>query len=239
MCYVKVKIDYDLNILSDYINKLRSEIIGFNNWEVSVHLSDLCEYVYFKFNKEVEWLEIKDELDYDHYLLTSLEDIINSINQWKEDCERKFYVFVNDELNGFKNEIINSGLAKMLDDKHLISKTNEININGYIIKSNYMLEDYIRENYGQEHIWVRIIDGLNITKDECAYFLSEDLYTIYDKDTKPTYASEIFNSDNPSEKIEELIDLLIIDVVANKIKEIENRQNELRNQIKNKEFKWN
>lgn len=144
----------------------------------------------------------------------------------RKDGNNMMYVYCVEELDKeLKKKIINNGNAvridpddDMYDDLYLLSKTDKIVINGKVIECDYTLNDYIEMYDGGD-----VIDlaGIEITKIETIKTFLDMLYESCSNDKNETYAERIYNSSNPRNEINKIINeflMIRIDVVMSNIK---------------------
>ena len=124
-----------------------------------------------------------------------------------------------------KKKIINNGNAVRIDpeddmcnDMYLLSKTDKISIDGKLIESDYTLDEYIKMYDGGDFI---NLAGIEITKIETIETFLDMLYESCGNDKNETYAERIYNSGNPRNEINKIINEFLrirIDVVMSDIK---------------------
>lgn len=153
------------------------------------------------------------------------------------------YIYCVKELDKeFKKKIINNGNAVRIDpeddlynDMYLLSKTDKISIDKKLIKSDYTLDEYIKMYDGGDFI---NLAGVEITKLETIETFLDMLYESCGNDKNETYAERIYNSVNPRNEINKIINEFLrirIEVVMSDIKSEINR---IEKKIENGTLEW-
>lgn len=146
------------------------------------------------------------------------------------------YVYNTEEMNDdIKEKIVNNGLAVVINEVNLLSKVDELMIDGNVIESSYSLDEYIEMFDGGDYIKLA---GIEVTMLESIQILLEELYQPCN-DEELTYAERIYNSDNPYIEIKKLISeflLIRIDIVMT---DIQMKIDLVKKGIKDGNFEWN
>ena len=131
----------------------------------------------------------------------------------KKDGNNMMYVYNTEEMeNDIKEKIVNNGLAVVINELNLLSKVDELVIDGNVIENSYSLDEYIEMFDGGDCI---TLAGVEVTMDESIQTLLGELYQPCN-DEGMTYAERIYNSPDPYVEIKKLINeflLIRIDIV--------------------------
>ena len=144
----------------------------------------------------------------------------------RKDGNNMMYIYCVEELDKeLKKKIINNGNAVRIDpeddmynDMYLLSKTDKISIDGKLIESDYTLDEYIKMYDGGDFI---NLAGIEITKIETIETFLDMLYESCGNDKNETYAERIYNSTNPRNEINKIINEFLrirIDIAMSDIK---------------------
>ena len=135
----------------------------------------------------------------------------------RKDGNNMMYVYNTEEMeNDLRDKIVNNGLAVIIDEVNLLSKVDELVIDGNVIESSYSLDEYIEMFDGGDCI---TLAGVEVTMDESIQTLLGELYQPCN-DEGMTYAERIYNSPDPYVEIKKLINeflLIRIDIVMTDI----------------------
>lgn len=135
----------------------------------------------------------------------------------RKDGNNMMYVYNTEEMeNDIKEKIVNNGLAVVINELNLLSKVDELVIDGNVIENNYSLDEYIEMFDGGDCI---TLAGVEVTMDESIQTLLGELYQPCN-DEGMTYAERIYNSPDPYIEIRKLINeflLIRIDIVMTDI----------------------
>lgn len=131
----------------------------------------------------------------------------------RKDGNNMMYVYNTEEMeNDIKEKIVNNGLAVVINELNLLSKVDELVIDGNVIENSYSLDEYIEMFDGGDCI---TLAGVEVTMDESIQTLLGELYQPCN-DEGMTYAERIYNSPDPYIEIRKLINeflLIRIDIV--------------------------
>ena len=135
----------------------------------------------------------------------------------RKDENNMMYVYNTEEMeNDLRDKIVNNGLAVIINEINLLSKVDELVIDGNVIESSYSLDEYIEMFDGGDCI---TLAGVEVTMDESIQTLLGELYQPCN-DEGLTYAERIYNSPDPYVEIKKLINeflLIRIDIVMTDI----------------------
>lgn len=137
----------------------------------------------------------------------------------RKDGNNMMYVYNTEEIeNDLIEKIVNNGLAVVINELNLLSKVDELVIDGNVIESSYSLDEYIEMFDGGQ--CVTLIDEVQIDVSDVIETLLGELYQPCN-DEGITYAERIYNSDDPYNEIKKMINeflLIRIDFVMTDIK---------------------
>ena len=135
----------------------------------------------------------------------------------RKDGNNMMYVYNTEEMkNDLREKIVNNGLAVVINELNLLSKVDELVIDGNVIESSYSLDEYIEMFDGGDCI---TLAGVEVTMAESIQTLLGELYQPCN-DEGMTYAERIYNSPDPYVEIKKLINeflLIRIDIVMTDI----------------------
>ena len=135
----------------------------------------------------------------------------------RKDGNNMMYIYNTKEMeNDLREKIVNNGLAVIIDEVNLLSKVDELVIDGNVIESSYSLDEYIEMFDGGDYITLASVE---VTMDEVIQTLLGELYQPCN-DEGMTYAERIYNSPEPYIEIRKLINeflLIRIDIVMTDI----------------------
>lgn len=135
----------------------------------------------------------------------------------RKDGNNMMYVYNAEEMDDdIKEKIVNNGLAVIINDVNLLSKVDELMIDGNVIESSYSLDEYIEMFDGGDCV---TLAGVEVTMTESIQTLLGKLYQPCN-DEGMTYAERIYNSSDPYIEIRKLINeflLIRIDIVMTDI----------------------
>lgn len=153
----------------------------------------------------------------------------------RKDGRNMMYVYNTEEMtDDIKEKIINNGLAVGINEVNLLSKIDELVIDGRVIESNYSLDEYIEMFDGGECV---VLAGVEVTMTESIQTLLGELYQPCN-DEGMTYAERVYNSSNPYIEIKKLINeflLIRIDIVMT---DIQMKINLVKKGIEDGTFEW-
>ena len=154
----------------------------------------------------------------------------------RKDGNNMMYVYNTEEMtDDIKEKIINTGLAVVINEVNLLSKVDEIAIEGNVIESSYSLDEYIEMFDGGE--CVTLIEEVQVDISDVIETLLGELYQPCNDDGM-TYAERIYNSEEPYNEIKKMIYeflLIRIDFVMTNIK---CRITQIQKDIENGTFEW-
>lgn len=134
-----------------------------------------------------------------------------------------------------REKIINNKLAVIFNETRLLAKTNELVIDGQVIKSDDNLEEHIQYYDGGEYM--ELTQGLQIGKADAIDVLLGELYQPYN-DEGMTYAERIYNAECPADEIEKLIAEFLLIAIDFRMTDIECAIAGIRKQIKDGKIEW-
>lgn len=145
------------------------------------------------------------------------------------------YVYNTEEMDdGIKEKIVNNGLAVIINEVNLLSKVDELVIDGNVIESSYSLDKYIEMFDGGDYVELA---GVEVTMMESIQALLGELYQPCNNEGI-TYAERIYDSADPYIEIKKIINeflLIKIDIVT---AEIQMKIDLVKKGIKDGTFKW-
>jgi len=154
----------------------------------------------------------------------------------RKDGNNMMYVYNTEEMtDDIKEKIINNGLAVVINEVNLLSKVDELVIDGNVIESSYSLDEYIEMFDGGE--CVTLIEEVQVDISDVIETLLGELYQPCNDDGM-TYAERIYNSEEPYNEIKKMIYeflLIRIDFVMTNIK---CRITQIQKDIENGTFEW-
>lgn len=153
----------------------------------------------------------------------------------RKDGNNMMYVYNTEEMDDdIKEKIVNNGLAVVINEVNLLSKVDELVIDGNVIESSYSLDEYIEMFDGGDCI---ILAGVEVTMMESIQTLLGELYQPC-SDDEMTYAERIYNSSDPYIEIKKIINeflLIKIDII---MAEIQMKIDLVKKGIKDGTFEW-
>lgn len=153
----------------------------------------------------------------------------------RKDGNNMMYIYNTKEMeNDLREKIVNNGLAVIIDEVNLLSKVDELVIDGNVIESSYSLDEYIEMFDGGDYITLASVE---VTMDEAIQTLLRELYQPCN-DEGMTYAERIYNSPDPYIEIRKLINeflLIRIDIVMT---DIQMKIDLVKKGIEDGTFKW-
>lgn len=153
----------------------------------------------------------------------------------RKDGNNMMYIYNTKEMeNDLSEKIVNNGLAVIIDEVNLLSKVDELVIDGNVIESSYSLDEYIEMFDGGGYITLASVE---VTMDEAIQTLLRELYQPCN-DEGMTYAERIYNSPDPYIEIRKLINeflLIRIDIVMT---DIQMKIDLVKKGIEDGTFKW-
>ncbi len=164
----------------------------------------------------------------------------------RKDMINMMYVFSTEEMTNEQiKAILDNKMAKMIDNTqeidddfaYLLSKTDKIVIENSVFNSNMTLNDYIELFDGGEYVAIYDFSELEINKTNVISFLIDNLYK-KDEETGKTNADNIYESENPKGKVEELINEFLLVQIDIMIDNIKMNMDTIKRQIKDGSFKW-
>lgn len=153
----------------------------------------------------------------------------------RRDGNNMMYVYYAEEMDEeVKVKIVNNGLAVVINEDNLLSKVDELVVDGNIIESSYSLDEYIEMFDGGDLV---TLAGVEVTMLESIQTLLGELYQPCNDDGL-TYAERIYNSDDPYMEIKKLINeflLIRIDIIMT---DIQMQVNLIKKSMKDGTFEW-
>lgn len=154
----------------------------------------------------------------------------------RKDGNNMMYVYNTEEMDDdIKEKIINNGLAVTINEVNLLSKVDELVIDGNVIESSYSLDEYIEMFDGGE--CVTLVDGVQIDISDAIETLLGELYQPCN-DEGMTYAERIYNSDDSYNEIKKMISEFLLIRIDFVMTDIEYRITQIEKSIKNGTFEW-
>ena len=154
----------------------------------------------------------------------------------RKDGNNMMYVYNTEEMNDdIKEKIINHGLAVTINEVNLLSKVDELVIDGNVIESSYSLNEYIEMFDGGE--CVTLVDGVQIDISDAIETLLGELYQPCN-DEGMTYAERIYNSDDSYNEIKKIISEFLLIRIDFVMTDIKYRITQIEKSIENGTFEW-
>jgi hypothetical protein len=153
----------------------------------------------------------------------------------RKDGNNMMYVYNTEKMtDDIKEKIINNGLAVIINEVNLLSKVDELVIDGNVIKSSYSLDEYIEMFDGGDYIKLA---GVEVTMLESIQMLLEELYQPCNNEGI-IYAERIYNSDNPYVEIRKLINEFLLIRIDSVMTEIQMKIDLVKKGIEDGTFEW-
>lgn len=154
----------------------------------------------------------------------------------RKDGNNMMYVYNTEEMDDdIKEKIINNGLAVTINEVNLLSKVDELVIDGNVINSSYSLDEYIEMFDGGE--CVTLVDGVQIDISDAIETLLGELYQPCN-DEGMTYAERIYNSDDSYNEIKKMISEFLLIRIDFVMTDIKYRITQIEKSIENGTFEW-
>lgn len=153
----------------------------------------------------------------------------------RKDGNNMMYVYNTEKMtDDIKEKIINNGLAVIINEVNLLSKVDELVIDGNVIKSSYSLDEYIEMFDGGDYIKLA---GVEVTMLESIQMLLEELYQPCNNEGL-TYAERIYNSPDPYVEIRKLINEFLLIRIDSVMTEIQMKIDLVKKGIEDGTFEW-
>lgn len=153
----------------------------------------------------------------------------------RKDGNNMMYVYnIEDMTDDIKEKIVNNGLAVVINEVNLLSKVDELVIDGNVIESSYSLDEYIEMFDGGDCI---TLAGVEVTMDESIQILLGELYQTCN-DEGMTYAERIYNSPDPYVEIKKLINEFLLIRIDFVMTDIQMKIDLVKKGIENGTFEW-
>jgi len=153
----------------------------------------------------------------------------------RKDGNNIMYVYNVEEMeNDLREKIIDNGLAVVINEVNLLSKVDELVIDGNIIESSYSLDEYIEMFDGGDYIKLA---GIEVTMLESIQMLLRELYQPCN-DEGMTYAERIYNSNEPYNEIKKMINEFLLIRIDFVMTDIKYKITQIQNDIENGTFEW-
>lgn len=154
----------------------------------------------------------------------------------RKDGNNMMYVYNTEEMtDDIKEKIINNGLAVVINEVNLLSKVDEIAIDGNVIESSYSLDEYIEMFDGGE--CVTLIEEVQVDISDAIETLLGELYQPCNDDGM-TYAERIYNSEEPYNEIKKMIYEFLLIRIDFFMTDIKCRITQIQKDIENGTFEW-
>lgn len=157
----------------------------------------------------------------------------------RRDGNNMMYVYYTEEEDKkLVNNIVNNSIAIRIhpdDNMYLLSKVDKIVVDENIIECSYSLEDYINMRDGGEY--VTLINGIQIGMDDVIEVLLGELYQPCN-DEGITYADRIYNSQNPYNEIEKMINEFLLIKIDFIMTDIKYRITQIKHDIEEGTLEW-
>lgn len=154
----------------------------------------------------------------------------------RKDGNNMMYVYNTEEMtDDIKEKIINNGLAVVINEVNLLSKVDELVIDGNVIESSYSLDEYIEMFDGGQ--CVTLIDEVQIDVSDVIETLLGELYQPCNDDGM-TYAERIYNSDDSYNEIKTMINEFLLIRIDFVMTDIKYRITQIQKDIENGTLEW-
>ena len=154
----------------------------------------------------------------------------------RKDGNNMMYVYNTEEMtDDIKEKIINNGLAVAINEVNLLSKVDELVIDGNVIESSYSLDEYIEMFDGGQ--CVTLIDEVQIDVSDVIETLLGELYQPCNDDGM-TYAERIYNSDDSYNEIKTMINEFLLIRIDFVMTDIKYRITQIQKDIENGTLEW-
>lgn len=154
----------------------------------------------------------------------------------RKDGNNMMYVYNTEEMtDDIKEKIINNGLAVVINEVNLLSKVDELVIDGNVIESSYSLDEYIETFDGGQY--VTLIDEVQIDVSDVIETLLGELYQPCNDDGM-TYAERIYNSDDSYNEIKTMINEFLLIRIDFVMTDIKYRITQIQKDIENGTLEW-
>lgn len=154
----------------------------------------------------------------------------------RKDGNNMMYVYNAEEMDDdIKEKIVNNGLAVIINEVNLLSKVDELMIDGNVIESSYSLDEYIEMFDGGE--CVTLVDGVQIDISDVIETLLGELYQPCN-DEGMTYSDRIYNSDDPYNEIRKMMNEFLLIRIDFIMTDIKYRITQIEKSIENGTFEW-
>lgn len=154
----------------------------------------------------------------------------------RKDGNNMMYVYNTEEMtDDIKEKIINNGLAVVINEVNLLSKVDELAIDGNVIESSYSLDEYIEMFDGGE--CVTLIEEVQVDISDAIETLLGELYQPCNDDGM-TYAERIYNSEEPYNEIKKMIYEFLLIRIDFVMTDIKCRITQIQKDIENGTFEW-
>lgn len=155
----------------------------------------------------------------------------------RKDGNNMMYVYNTEKMDDdLREKIIDNGLAVVINEVNLLSKVDELVIDGNVIKSSYSLDEYIEMFDGGE--CVTLVDGVQIDISDVIETLLGELYQPCN-DEGMTYSDRIYNSDDPYNEIRKIMNEFLLIRIDFVMTDIKYRITQIEKSIENETFEWN
>lgn len=154
----------------------------------------------------------------------------------RKDGNNMMYVYNTEEMtDDIKEKIINNGLAVVINEVNLLSKVDELVIDGNVIESSYSLDEYIEMFDGGE--CVTLVEEVQVDISDAIETLLGELYQPCNDDGM-TYAERIYNSEEPYNEIKKMIYEFLLIRIDFVMTDIKCRITQIQKDIENGTFEW-
>lgn len=155
----------------------------------------------------------------------------------RKDANNMMYIYNTECMNSnVKGKIIGNGLAVALNEDYLLSKVDELIVDGDVIKSDLTFDEYISMMY-DNGCYVTLIDNLQIGKNAALDLMRDELYQSH-RNNNQSNADRIYSSNDPYVEIETIINEYLLILLRLKIDEIQDNYQLITGKIKNGTFEW-
>lgn len=188
------------------------------------------DYIRFRCSTDLKELAAKQAEEKGMNITDYMEYLI------RKDGNNMMYVYNTEKMeNDLREKIIDNGLAVVINEVNLLSKVDELVIDGNVIESSYSLDEYIKMFDGGE--CVTLVEGVQIDISDAIDTLLGELYQTCN-DEGMTYADRIYNSEDPYNEIRKMLNEFLLIRIDFVMTDIKYKITQIQKDIENGIFEW-
>lgn len=188
------------------------------------------DYIRFRCSTDLKELAAKQAEEKGMNITDYMEYLI------RKDGNNMMYVYNTEEMeNDLREKIIDNGLAVVINEVNLLSKVDELVIDGNVIESSYSLDEYIKMFDGGE--CVTLVEGVQIDISDAIENLLGELYQTCNNEGM-TYADRIYNSKDPYNEIRKMLNEFLLIRIDFVMTDIKYKITQIQKDIENGIFEW-